>query len=47
MPPQPDTLDLVPDARAVACAIEWLEAIAERDAWSPYVGEPIRYAHRH
>ncbi|MGN6221340.1 MAG: acyl-CoA thioesterase [Microbacterium sp.] len=20
---------------------------AERDAWSPYVGEPIRYAHRH
>ncbi|KAJ8135670.1 hypothetical protein OY671_011117, partial [Metschnikowia pulcherrima] len=35
MPPQPDTLDLVPDARAVASAIEWLEAIAERDAWSP------------
>ena len=35
MPPQPDTLDLVPDARAVARAIEWLEAIAERDAWSP------------
>ncbi|CAB3902432.1 MAG: ATP-binding protein [Achromobacter pulmonis] len=35
MPPQSDTLDLVPDSRAVACAIEWLEAIAEREAWSP------------
>ncbi|WP_238927706.1 ATP-binding protein [Achromobacter xylosoxidans] len=35
MPSQPDTLDLVPDARAVASAIEWLEDIAERDGWSP------------
>lgn len=35
MPSQPDTLDLVPDAHAVASAIEWLEAIAERDGWSP------------
>lgn len=35
MPSQSDTLDLVPDARAVASAIEWLEAIAEREGWSP------------
>lgn len=35
MPSQPDTLDLAPDARAVACAIEWLETIAEREGWSP------------
>lgn len=35
MPSQSDTLDLVPDARAVASATEWLEAIAEREGWSP------------
>jgi anti-sigma regulatory factor (Ser/Thr protein kinase) len=35
MPPQPDTLDLVPDAHAVSGATQWLEEIAERDAWSP------------
>ncbi|MFP3740737.1 hypothetical protein SB860_38505, partial [Burkholderia sp. SIMBA_019] len=35
MPSQPDTLDLVPDAHAVASAMQWIEAIGERDAWSP------------
>ena len=35
MPSQPDTLDLVPDAHAVASAMQWIEAIAERDTWSP------------
>lgn len=35
MPSQSDTLDLVPDQHAVAAAMQWLEAIAEREAWSP------------
>ncbi|MGE8689113.1 MAG: ATP-binding protein [Achromobacter sp.] len=38
MPPQPDTLDLVPDQNAVAAALQWLEGIAERDAWPPKLG---------
>lgn len=35
MPSQPDTLDLVPDQNAVAAAMQWLEGIAEREAWPP------------
>ncbi|MFJ3463680.1 ATP-binding protein [Achromobacter spanius] len=35
MPSQPDTLDLVPDQNAIAAAMQWLEAIAERHAWPP------------
>lgn len=35
MPSQPDTLDLVPDQNAVATAMQWLEGIAEREAWPP------------
>lgn len=35
MPPQPDTLDLAPDQHAVAAAMQWLEGIAEREAWPP------------
>lgn len=32
---QPDTLRVVPDAGAVTVATQWLEAIAEREGWSP------------
>ncbi|WP_313625229.1 ATP-binding protein [Achromobacter sp.] len=35
MSSQPDTLDLVPDQNAVASAMQWLEGIAEREAWPP------------
>jgi len=35
MPHQIDTLNLVPDAKAVATAIQWLETIGERESWSP------------
>lgn len=33
MPPQPDTLELTPDAQAVTLATQWLEGIAEREGW--------------
>ncbi len=37
MPNQPDTLELTPDPHAVTAATQWLEAIAEREDWSPKV----------
>jgi anti-sigma regulatory factor (Ser/Thr protein kinase) len=35
MPHQIDTLELVPNAHAVATAIQWLETIGKRESWSP------------
>ena len=35
MPSQPDTLDLAPDQNAIASAMQWLERIADREAWPP------------
>lgn len=35
MPDRTDTLALHPDARAVPRALQWLEAIAERESWPP------------
>jgi anti-sigma regulatory factor (Ser/Thr protein kinase) len=32
---QPDTLEVIPDANAAAHAVQWLEAIAEREGWPP------------
>jgi serine/threonine-protein kinase RsbW len=37
MPLDLDTLQLVPDDHAVALAMQWLEAIAEREDWPPKV----------
>jgi serine/threonine-protein kinase RsbW len=38
MPPQIDTLNLVPDVHTVATAIQWLETIGERERWAPKLG---------
>lgn len=35
MPDHPDTLSLRPDAQAVPTALQWLEAIADREGWPP------------
>ena len=42
MPPQPDTLDLVPDQNAAAAALQWLEGIAERDGMAAKLGFDCR-----
>lgn len=41
MSPQTDTLNLVASSSTVAMALQWLEAIGNREAWPPAVRFPL------